>query len=102
LRLSPRPGLRGYALQTHDGRLRLALINKDLTRPARVSMAAAMLGTATLRLTGPDPAGPAGITTDDVTANGRDEGWAVETVVAKGAGSGIYVEPCSAVLVDLG
>ena len=53
------------------------------------------------RLGGPDPAGPAAMTSDDLAAPAIDDELATRAIVVKGSDSAVDVAPCSAVLVDL-
>jgi hypothetical protein len=102
VRLSPRPGLRGYALRALDGRTRVAITNKDLTETARVTIVADADKPALLRLTGPDPAATAVTTADQVAARGnRDWRRPLESAEAKETAFTVEVAPCSAVLIDL-
>ena len=104
VRLSPRPGLRGYAMRGLDGGTRVAITNKSLTATARVTIAADADRPALLRLTGADPAATAvsiGIG-DQVAARGnRDWRRPLEAAETKEGAFTVAVAPCSAVLIDL-
>jgi hypothetical protein len=102
VRLSPRTGLRGYAMRGPAGGLRVAITNKSLTDSARVMIAADADKPALLRLTGPDPAATAVAIGDQVAARGnRDWRRPLEAAETKEAAFTVAVAPCSAVLIDL-
>lgn len=102
VRLSPRAGLRGYAMRALDGGTRVAITNKDLTDTARVTIVADADKPSLLRLTGPDPAATAVATAAQVAARGnRDWRRPFEAAEAKESAFTVEVAPCSAVLIDL-
>jgi hypothetical protein len=102
VRLSPRPGLRGYAVRGIDGGTRVAITNKSLTETARVTIAADADRPAFLRLTGPDPAAtPVAIGDQAAARANRDWRRPLEVAETKEASFTVTVAPCSAVLIDL-
>ncbi len=102
VRLSPLDGLRGYAMRTGDGGMRVALTNKDLTRTARVAIATDVDRPALRRLAGAAPG--AGLAAGDpqaATRVSRDWRRPLDTAAPRDAAFTVAVPPCSAVLIDL-
>jgi hypothetical protein len=100
-RVSPAsfPGLAAYAIEGRDGARRLALINMDPERAARVALAASPDATL-LRLVGPSPAATSGVTLGGAEL-ANDGAWQPRLERPQPGGA-VDLPPCNAVLVTSG